>query len=47
MKTRMFDATKEPEFKWQFDAETLTGDGIATWFNQWCNNGGKKIPIPK
>lgn len=45
IKTRMFDATKA-EFRWDYDANTLKGEGIATWFEAWKKNGGKKLTLP-
>lgn len=47
MKTRMFDASSATQFVWHYNADTLTGDGIADWFTQWKETGGKKIPLPK
>lgn len=46
MKTRMFQTSGEPEFIWDYDAETLEGEGIETWFNQWLKAEGGKIPLP-
>jgi len=47
MKTRMFSASSGASaFDWKYDADTLSGDGIAEWWSQWCNNGGKKINLP-
>lgn len=47
MKTRMFDTNQHVQFKWHYNADTQTGEGIADWFTQWQQNGGKKIPLPK
>jgi len=47
MKTRMFMTDQGSHFVWHYNADTLTGDGIASWFNQWKENEGKKIPMPK
>ena len=46
MKSRMFLSTQQSNFVWHYDADTLTGDGIAEWFDQWQQNGGRKIPLP-
>jgi phage nucleotide-binding protein len=47
MKSRMFDTAHSPEFVWKFNADTLKGDGIAEWFNNWKEAGYKKQPLPK
>jgi len=48
MKTRMFDLSSgSGEFIWKYDASTWTGEGIETWFQQWKDNEGRKIPLPK
>jgi hypothetical protein len=47
MKSRMFETSQDARFTWHFNADTLTGEGIADWFMQWQQNGGKKIPLPK
>lgn len=47
LKTRMWDASKSPEFVWNYDVTTNTGEGIATWFNQWVANNGQRLPLPK
>lgn len=46
-KSRMFADSKDPRFVWNYNADMLEGDGIADWFNQWQEGGGKKIPLPK
>ena len=46
MKSRMFFNNANIRFKWLFDSDTLTGDGISTWYNQWKANGFKKINTP-
>lgn len=46
MKTRMFQTGGSPEFKWNYDADNLDGDGIDAWFEAWKENGFKKIPVP-
>ena len=46
MKTTMFNADAQ-EFEWKYNADTLTGEGIADWFNRWAENGGNKISAPK
>lgn len=45
MKTRMFDSSRG-EFTWNFDANTWKGEGIATWFERWKANNGRKIALP-
>jgi hypothetical protein len=51
MKSRLFQSNTTPgadvKFTWHYDADNLQGDGIAEWFAQWQQNGGKKIPLPK
>jgi hypothetical protein len=47
MKTRMFTTTGDVEFVWKYDADTRTGDGIATWFDAWVKGGKQKLPLPK
>lgn len=48
MKTRMFSAnSSEPEFKWNYDADKLEGDGIAEWYAAWKANGFAKLQLPK
>lgn len=44
MKSRMFDVTGEPEFKWRYNANTNEGEGIADWFQQWKAKGDKISP---
>jgi hypothetical protein len=47
MKSRMFMSTDTTRsFVWKYDADALTGDGIAQWFEAWQSNGGRKIPLP-
>jgi AAA domain len=46
MKSRMFLTTGATNFVWNYDADTMTGDGIAEWLDAWRANGGKKIPLP-
>lgn len=46
MKTRIFLTSKEPEFDWNYDAETGEGDRMEDWYKAWVDNGGKKIPLP-
>jgi hypothetical protein len=46
MKSRIFDS-KQAEFVWSYDPSTGEGEGIATWFDAWKKNGGKKIPMPR
>jgi len=47
MKTRMFSTMSDPEFTWKFNPETLEGDTIEKWYNQWLQGGRKKLPLPK
>jgi len=48
MKTRMFIAnSSEPEFKWNYDADKLEGEGIADWYAAWKENGFSKLQLPK
>ena len=44
--TRMFLTNTGSEFVWDYDAITQKGEGIATWYEQWMANDGKKIPLP-
>jgi hypothetical protein len=46
-KTRMFQTTGAPEFEWKFNPETLEGEGLASWFKKYLDNGQQKIPLPK
>jgi len=46
MKSRMFDASKAAQFVWHYNADVLTGDGIADWFTAWQQNGGNKLQLP-
>jgi hypothetical protein len=47
MKSRMFDTNQVTQFKWHYNADIPSGEGIADWFMQWQQNGGKKIQLPK
>lgn len=47
MKTRMWNASATPEFVWKYDAETMKGDGINEWFEQWKALDGHKLAVPK
>lgn len=49
MKTRMFAAEgKGAKFTWQYDLTAPTeGVTIAALYEQWVENSGKKIPLPK
>lgn len=47
MKTRMFETSKEPEFLWNYNADTHKGIGIQEWWNEYLKNEKRKIPIPK
>ncbi|CAM6001459.1 unnamed protein product [Sphagnum balticum] len=46
MKSRMFSEKSGAEFVWNYDAETLQGEGIEQWYEKWLANGGKKIMLP-
>ena len=47
MKTRMFDASKSPEFVWKYDINDPNPDmEIATWFEKWRAGNGVKLPLP-
>lgn len=46
MKTRMFSAMGSAEFLWDYNAETLKGDGIAEWYEAWKAGGYAKLPVP-
>lgn len=53
MKTRMFDTSGSPEFEWDFDPEEYMDDPenyegitIAGLFEEWRENGCRKIPVP-
>jgi hypothetical protein len=47
MKSRMFITSGDPEFIWNYNADTDEGDGIDTWYKAWVANKGKKIELPK
>ena len=47
MKSRMFDVSGKSDFTWTFNTESWVGEGIATWYNAWVANNGKKIALPK
>lgn len=46
MKTRLWDASRAVKFAWNYNPNTGEGEGIATWWNMWKENGGKKLPLP-
>lgn len=47
IKSRLFiQGAAAGEFKWQYDPMTGKGDGIASWFKAWQENGGRPIPPP-
>lgn len=51
MRTRMFEVdAKRNNFIFPYDQSTRTthasGDGIATWYEQWKANGFNRIPLP-
>lgn len=48
IKSRMFDASKEPEFTWRYNQSNPTPEHtVASWVEQWTANGFNKIPLPK
>ena len=48
MKSRMFTTTGNvSSFVWDYDADALVGEGITDWWQQWNENGGRKIALPK
>lgn len=47
IKTRMFHTNADPEFTWNYDPERNEGMTIASWHEQWLDNGKRKIPLPK
>lgn len=47
MKTRMFDATKSPEFVWKYDVNNPDPNyEIATWWNRFTEGGFEKLALP-
>lgn len=46
MKSRMFVTSGKDDFTWTFDVEEWKGNGIEKWYNEWVENGGKKVPLP-
>jgi len=42
----MFISSGDPEFVWNYDADTDEGSGISDWYDQWSSNDGKKIELP-
>jgi hypothetical protein len=47
MKSRMFKQDGGSDFVWKFDPdEPWIEQGIAKWFDEWTDNGGKKIDLP-
>jgi hypothetical protein len=46
MKSRLFIASSKTNFIWHYDADTMQGEGIAEWYQQWKDNGGQKLPLP-
>ena len=46
LKSRMFITSGDPEFKWNYNSDSNNGDGIATWYEAWVKQGGKKLPLP-
>lgn len=47
MKSRMWNTSTAQDFTWNYDADNMKGDGIATWFDQWKKGGGRKLTLPK
>lgn len=50
MRTRMFRTTAKmatAAIPFTYDNDSRTGDGIATWYEQWRETGFDKIDIPK
>ena len=46
MKTRMFVASGDSDFTWDFNPEKWKGEGIKDWYDKWVQNKGKKIDLP-
>jgi len=46
MKSRMFITSGEPEFIWDYNADTDEGSGIADWYAEWVKANGSKIKLP-
>jgi hypothetical protein len=50
MKSRMFDASKTPEFLWKYDInlsdEEQPNQTLKGWFSKWVDNGYAKIQPP-
>lgn len=47
MKTRIFMTSGQPEFIWDYDADTEKGEGIADWLSRWKQEGYRKIKLPE
>lgn len=47
MKSRMFDMTSNTSFEWRYNANTLVGQSIADWWQQFTNNNYTKLQLPK
>jgi hypothetical protein len=46
MGSRMFLSASEPEFIWDYNSESGSGQGIGDWYDTWVKNKGRKIPLP-
>lgn len=47
IKTRMFDASKSPEFMWKYEqSKPDPAHTVAGWYEAWKANGFNKIPLP-
>jgi hypothetical protein len=47
VKSRMWQTSTAQDFVWRYDADSMKGDGIAVWFEQWKKGGGRKLPLPR
>lgn len=48
MRSRMFVGSDgQTSFTWTYDQEKGIGDGIATWYEAWRDNGFNKVAAPK
>jgi hypothetical protein len=47
MKSRIFDMNSDTSFVWKYNANTLMGDTITEWWQQWQAGDGAKLPLPK
>jgi hypothetical protein len=46
MKSRMFVASGDRDFDWNFNPEKWEGDTIEKWYKEWMANNGKKLELP-